>query len=78
MPVHDISIHGKRSTPSARKTSRCSRREGKETILKDVPGMSNIKSKSRGGRSIKREVARILSATPGTISPCMQRSLVDR
>jgi hypothetical protein len=27
---------------------------------------------------MRKDVARILSAAPGAISPCMQRSLLDR
>jgi hypothetical protein len=46
--------------------------------LKDVVGTSNIRSKRRGGSSVRREVLQILSAARGVISPHMQRSFVDR
>jgi hypothetical protein len=78
MHAHDISVRGRRSTTSAQKAGKCSRREGKKALLEDILGMSNIKSKSRGVSSTKREVAQILSDAPEAISPRMQRSFVDR
>jgi hypothetical protein len=76
------SVRGRRSTALAEKphakAGRRSRREGKNALLKDVPRMSDIKSKSHGGSSAKKEAARILSAAPRAISPCMRRSFVDR
>jgi hypothetical protein len=56
--------------------SKCSRREGKKGSLTSVVGTSNVISKGRGGNSMRREAARILS--DGAISPRMRRSFVDR
>jgi hypothetical protein len=78
MPAHDISVRGGRSTASVEKASRHSRHEDKKALLKDIPGVSNIESKSRGGSSTKREAAQILSAAPGAISLRMRRSFVNR
>jgi hypothetical protein len=60
------------------KAGRRSKREGKKALLKDIPRTSNIKSKSRGGSSVKKEATRILSAAPGAIYLRMRRSFVDR
>jgi hypothetical protein len=78
MHARNISVHGRRSTASAENAGRRSSREGKKALLKDIPGTSNIKSKSCGGSSAKMEATRILSAAPGAISLCMQRSFIDR
>jgi hypothetical protein len=76
--THDVSVHGRRSTVSAEKASRRSRREGRKALLKDVPGMSNVKSKGHGGSFAKREAVLILSVAPGAVSPRMRRSFVER
>jgi hypothetical protein len=76
--THDVSVHGRKSIASAEKAGRRSRRKGNKALLKDAPRTSNIKSKSRGSGSAKREAALILSATPGTISLHMRRLFVDR
>jgi hypothetical protein len=44
----------------------------------DAPRLSNIKLRGRESGSAKRKAARILSVAPGTISPPMRRSFVDR
>jgi hypothetical protein len=66
------------STTTVEKAGKCYRHEGKKALLKDVPGTSNVKSKSRGGSSAKKEAARFLSAAPEAISLRMRRSFVDR
>jgi hypothetical protein len=57
--ARDASVRGRRSTASAKKprvkAGRRSRREGKKALLKDVPGVSDIKSKSHGASSAKKE-----------------------
>jgi hypothetical protein len=60
------------------KAGRQSWRKGDKALFKDIPRMSNVKSKSHGGSSAKKQPARILSAAPGAISPRMRRSFVDR
>jgi hypothetical protein len=60
------------------KAGRQSWRKGDKALFEDIPRMSNVKSKSHGGSSAKKEPARILSAAPGAISPRMRRSFVDR
>jgi hypothetical protein len=76
--TRDISVRCKRSTASAEKAGRHSRREGKKALLKDVLGMTNIESKSRRGNSTKREATRILYAAPRATSPCMRWWFIDR
>jgi hypothetical protein len=57
MHVHDALVCGRKSTASVENAGRRSRREGKKASLKDVPGTSNIKSKSHRDSSVKREAA---------------------
>jgi hypothetical protein len=47
-------------------------------LVGDAPGSSSTPPKGHGKGSVKNRVARILSAAPGSISPHMQRSFVDR
>jgi hypothetical protein len=57
--TYDVSVRGRRSTVSARnpcvKAGRRSRCKGGKALLMDVVGSSNIKSKRRGGSSMKKE-----------------------
>jgi hypothetical protein len=80
--TRDVSVRGRRTTVLADKphvkVGRRSRHEGNKALLEDVPKTSNVKSKSHGGSFAKKEAMRILSVAPGAISPCMQRSFVDR
>jgi hypothetical protein len=71
-------IRGKRPAASIENTSKHSRCGGDKDSLTDIARMSNSRSKRHKGGSARREVARILSATPIAISPRMQRSIVDR
>jgi hypothetical protein len=57
--------------------NRRSGREGKRDSLSDIAGTSDFRSKGCIGGSVRKDVVQILSATPGAISPCMQRSLLD-
>jgi hypothetical protein len=54
--TRDASVRGTRSTASAKKAGRRSRREGKNALLKDVPWTSNVKLKGHRGSSEKREL----------------------
>jgi hypothetical protein len=76
--TRDVLVHGRKSIASTEKAGRRSRRKGNKALLKDAPRTSNIKSKSYGSGSVKREAALILSAAPETISLHMRRSFVDR
>jgi hypothetical protein len=57
MHIRDVSVRGRRSTASVGNASRHSRREGTNASLKDIPWTSNIKLKSCGGHSAKKEDA---------------------
>jgi hypothetical protein len=76
--VHSRDVAGCRnSMASAEKSDKHSQRSGKKVSLNDAPGLPDIKSKARGKGSAKKKAAQILSA-PGTISPRMRRSFIDR
>jgi hypothetical protein len=76
--THDVPVHCRNVIASAEKADRRSRCIGDKALLSDAPGLSNIKSKGHISGSTRREPARILSAAPEAISPCMRRSFVDR
>jgi hypothetical protein len=76
--AHNASICGKRSAAPFEDANKLSMREGKRDSLPDVAGTSDFRSKGREDRSMRKEAARILSATPDAISPRMRRSFVDR
>jgi hypothetical protein len=60
MHVHDVLVHGRRSTASIDNASMFYRCEGKKASLKDVLGKSNIKSKSHDGSSTRYRLCAIL------------------
>jgi hypothetical protein len=76
--THDVSLHGTKSIASTNKDDRHSMPSGNKALLNDAPGPSNIKSKGHGSSFAKRKATQILSAAPGSISPRMRRSFVDR
>jgi hypothetical protein len=76
--TRDVLVHGRKLIASVEKAGRRSRCKGNKALLKDVPGLSNIRSKGHESGFAKREAALILFAAPGAISPCMRRSFVER
>jgi hypothetical protein len=69
---------GKRLDAPIEDADKRSRHEGKRDSLSDIAVTSNFRLKGCVGGSARKDVARILSAAPDAISPCMQRSFVDR
>jgi hypothetical protein len=63
--------------PSVTKAGERAGHADKAALLNDTPGPSNALSRCRRKDTTKKKATRILSAAPGAISPCMQRSFVD-
>jgi hypothetical protein len=74
----DTTIRGKRSDAPIEDADRRSGRKSKQYSLSDVAGTSDFRSKGCVGGSARKDTAWIMSTAPGAISPCMQRSLLDR
>jgi hypothetical protein len=60
------------------RVSECAVSMNGRALVGDAPGSSSTPPKGRGKGSVKNRASQILSAAPGSISPHMRRSFVDR